>query len=89
MLKMDYDRYRCLFESILGQLDAQTEWERLHELADGHEPVLLCFERPPLSPNNWCHRRMVAGWFGNELGHEVPEIGYGIVSARGHQGRLF
>ncbi len=89
MLKMRYARYRRLFDSILSELDAQAEWDRLHELAAGHEPVLLCFERPPFSPSNWCHRRMVAEWFGSELGHDVPEMGHGMVPVLGRQRSLF
>jgi hypothetical protein len=36
----------------------------VHRLAGGAEPVLLCWERPPFTADNWCHRRMVAAWFG-------------------------
>jgi hypothetical protein len=60
---------------ILDRLDPQATWDRLHELAGGAEPTLLCFERPPFTRTNWCHRRLVAEWLGDALGVEVPEIG--------------
>lgn len=50
-------------------------WEDLHRLSYPHEPVLLCWERPPLTGRNWCHRRMIAEFFSSELGHNVQEIG--------------
>ena len=84
MLKLGYAQYRRqYFETILGKLEAKAEWKKLHDLVLGHEPVLLCFEKPPLSVKNWCHRRMIAEWFRLELGEEVPEIGYGMISPRG------
>ncbi len=49
-------------------------FEDLHRLADPHEPVLLCWERPPFSETVWCHRRMVAAWLERELGLIVPEV---------------
>ena len=75
MLTMPYDQYRTIyFSEILGSLDPVNVLEDLERLADGHEPVLLCFERPPFSASNWCHRRMVADWFAETLQLEVPEI---------------
>lgn len=67
--------YRNLYMAeILGKLDAHEMWNRLHEIAGVHEPVLLCYERPPFDEvRNYCHRRMVADWFERELGYEVPE----------------
>ena len=66
--------YRDLyFGEVLARLDPQRTYDQLHELAAGAEPVLVCWEKPPLTARNWCHRRMVALWFLNELGVEVPE----------------
>lgn len=70
------DAYRPLFEAQLALLDAQATWDHLHRLAEGVEPVLCCFERPPFTKANFCHRRMVADWFGRELGVTVHEIGH-------------
>lgn len=76
MLKMEYERYRELyFEYILGRfLDPKAVWDELHRLAHPHEPVLLCWERPPLTASNWCHRSMVAEWLEEALGVSIPEL---------------
>lgn len=74
MLKMPYKRYRELyFRNILAPLDPQEVWADLHRLVNPHEPVLLCWERPPLTASNWCHRSMAAEWFELELGQQVSE----------------
>lgn len=60
-------------EEFLDQLfdfDAQAVWNELHELANGHEPILLCYEKP----GYFCHRRLVASWFKAELGEVVEEL---------------
>lgn len=67
--------YEKLFNAQLAGLDAKMTWDKLHALAgEGNEPVLLCFEKPPFTEDNWCHRRMVAAWFERELGVQVPEL---------------
>ena len=69
--------YRQRFLDKLSKLDVQATWERLHELAgEGNEPVLQCFEKPPFTASNWCHRRLVAAFFEERLGVKVPEVGY-------------
>ena len=76
MLRMPKGQYREIyFRDILGPLDAQAVWDELHALAGGAEPVLLCWEQPPFSPSNWCHRTMVAEWFAAELGAVIGEHG--------------
>jgi hypothetical protein len=55
-------------------LDPQQTWDQLHELAAGAEPVLLCWEQPPFTESNFCHRRMAATWFRRELGEVVDEL---------------
>ncbi|MDP3761519.1 MAG: DUF488 family protein [Ramlibacter sp.] len=73
---VDERRYRELYLRQLAQLDARAVVEELEALAGaGVEPVLLCYERPPFTATNWCHRRMVSEWFGRELGVDVPEVG--------------
>ena len=74
MLKMPYEQYRPLYVAILERLDPAKVVEELTRMADGNEPVLLCWERPPLTETNWCHRRMVAEWLEQQLGISVPEI---------------
>jgi hypothetical protein len=69
------ERYLALYEEeILRPLSAEKVVRTLHELAGGAEPVLLCWERPPFTETNWCHRRIVADWFHRELGLDVPEL---------------
>lgn len=74
MLDLPYAPFRDVFlREILNPLDPQKVAKELNELAGGHEPVLLCFERPPFTATNWCHRRIVAEWFRDRLGLDVPE----------------
>lgn len=81
MLKMPLDEYEPTYQQILAKLDPQRVWDELHHLALDREPVLLCYENPtkgPLdSPENFCHRRMAAGWIENHLGVSVPELTFG------------
>jgi ParB/RepB/Spo0J family partition protein len=78
MLPLPPDEYEVLYGAILADLDPQATWDRLHELAGGAEPVLLCYERDPTH----CHRRLVATWLEAELGHIVPEFDPQPVSAQ-------
>ncbi len=73
-LGLPYDEYRPLYFERLQALDAQQVWDELHALVPGQEPVLLCFEKPPLTADNWCHRQMVAQWFVDELDVAVAEL---------------
>ena len=73
-LGLPYDEYRPLYFERLQALDAQQVWDELHALVPGQEPVLLCFEKPPLTADNWCHRQMVAQWFADELDVAVAEL---------------
>lgn len=75
MLKMSQALYLPRYQTILERLNPQQTWDQLHALAGEHEPVLLCWERPPFTATNWCHRRLVADWFAHHLGVEVPELG--------------
>ena len=74
MLHLDCPTYRMVyFRDILNQLDPAQVMEQIEKLAQDAEPVLLCFEKPPFTPANWCHRRIVADWFQETLGLDVPE----------------
>lgn len=72
------EKYRDLFmKEILGPLNPRAMFSRLQELVSKHgevEPVLLCWEKPPFTESNWCHRRMVADWLEQHLSIEVPEL---------------
>lgn len=74
---------------VLAKLDAKRVWDELYALAnpkindwtpplfDGAhviEPILCCWERPPLTDANWCHRTIVADWFALELGEEFRPL---------------
>jgi hypothetical protein len=71
---VDHDKYRELYFAQLAQLNPNEVVKALETLAAGHEPVLLCYEKPPFTASNWCHRRMAAEWFQTELGIEVAEL---------------
>lgn len=73
--QMVRDKYtRTEFELIvLSNRNPKICHDALHVMAQGKEPVLLCYEAPPFSENNWCHRRIVAEWFELHLGILVPE----------------
>ncbi len=74
MMRMPEAQYREIyFRDIVGHLDAQVVWDDLNALAGGAEPVLLCWEKPPFSAANWCHRRIVAEWFADQLGRIILE----------------
>ena len=84
MLKMSQALYLPRYAAILNALDPLQVWDDLHRLAGDQEPVLLCWERPPFTASNWCHRRLAADWFQDRLGVEVPEWSVGPI-----QGQLF
>jgi hypothetical protein len=69
--------YRRLYlMEILRPLDPRRVWDDLHALVSPHEPVLLCYERQKdlETGTTYCHRRMVASWFRDELGCDVDEL---------------
>ena len=61
------EMYRELYFAQLAELDAGAVMGELLHLAGEHEPVLLCYEKPPFTATNFCHRRMVSEWFKSEL----------------------
>ncbi len=72
--RVDIDEYRArYFREILDKLDPRATYDRLCRLAEGAEPVLLCWEKPPFTRANFCHRRLVADWLERALGIKVPE----------------
>ena len=74
MLRMSYRDYRSIYMGVLlGALDPERVVDDLAKLSGDHEPVLLCWERPPLTAENWCHRTMVAEWLGEKLGLDIKE----------------
>ncbi len=67
--------YQQHYDALLAALDPRKVWDDIHRMAGDAEPVILCWEVPPFTTSNFCHRRMVADWFQDKLGFEVPEIG--------------
>lgn len=68
------EEYRRRYFEQLSKLDARKVVADLEKLAEGAEPVLLCYEKLK-TPGEYCHRRMVAEWLKAELGMDVAEIG--------------
>ena len=74
IMNLPYDEYRPRFlAEVLNPLDPKVVWDQLHALHPGVEPVIQCFEKPPFTIDNFCHRRMVADWFEQHLGEVVEE----------------
>jgi hypothetical protein len=67
-------KYERLYLAQLALLDAGQVAEDLAALAGDAEPTLLCWEKPPFTASNWCHRRLVASWLQQQLGIDVPEL---------------
>ena len=66
--------YERLYAAQLAELNPRVVVDALQKLAGEHEPVLLCYAKPPFTETNWCHRRLVASWLQRELQSEVPEL---------------
>ena len=67
-----YEEYLDTFnKKVLYGKDPRKVYDAL-VLAFTDEVTLLCYE-DLTKPNEWCHRRIVAGWFETNLGVEVPE----------------
>lgn len=69
----DEEQYERRYLALLRGLDARKVERDLKALVPGHEPVLCCWEKPPFTEANWCHRRMAAAWLEKQLGIRVPE----------------
>ena len=69
------DEYRRRYAVQLAALDPRKTFDELTALAVDAEPVLLCWERKAdiEAGRVFCHRRIVADWFGETLGEVVPE----------------
>ena len=70
-------KYERLYFAQLALLDPVTVSDDLHTLAQGAEPVLLCWERRHdifVTGTTWCHRHMVGIWLRQQLNIEVEEL---------------
>lgn len=77
MVKMkDQALYReCYFRDVLSKFKPIDIHDQLMQMHGGADVVLLCWERPPWTDSNWCHRRMLSDWFEEGLGLVVDEVG--------------
>jgi uncharacterized protein DUF488 len=75
---VDYPEYYRRYRKQLDKLDPELVLQELKALAVPHQPVLLCWEEPPLHREKWCHRAIVARWFWETIGLEVRERYYGL-----------
>ena len=66
--------YEARYLALLRGMNARQVERDLRALVPGHEPVLCCWEKPPFTEKNWCHRRMAARWIEVQLGIRVPEF---------------
>ena len=73
MLKLeDWEEYQRRYrEEILSGLDPDEILRDLDVAGAGHDVILLCFEKE----RTHCHRGLVAAWFSETIGLEVPELG--------------
>lgn len=67
---VERDEYCRRYAAQLAGLDPARVWQSLHEIIGGPEPMLLCWEQP----GQFCHRRLVADWFLENLGKDVREF---------------
>ncbi|MGD0079852.1 MAG: DUF488 domain-containing protein [Methanoregula sp.] len=73
MLKLgDWEEYKRRYrEEILSNLDPEEILRDLDVAGAGHDIIFLCFEKE----RTHCHRGLVAEWFSETIGLEVPELG--------------
>lgn len=61
----EYEYTREYHRQILDGLDPKTMFKKL-----GENSILLCYEKS----GDFCHRRIVAKWFEDNLNVKVPEL---------------
>ena len=71
----DTEFYTNEFNKQLDKLNSKEVYKELVALAGQSDIALLCYE----SPNNFCHRHLVADWFNNN-GIPIQEIKHGTTS---------
>lgn len=68
--EIDEEGYtREFYEQVLKPLNPHDMYSYLTKTY-GEDVILLCYEKP----GDFCHRRIVANWFEESLGIEVPEF---------------
>lgn len=63
------------FREVLADLNAQAVVDSIRSLGnpDSGLAIMMCYEVPPFTDTNFCHRRMVAEWIEDKIGLVVPE----------------
>ena len=70
--KIDRPEYEAEYRRlVLRGLTPRRVYDKIQH-AFAPDATLVCYEKPPAH----CHRHIVAAWFLEELGVEVPELPY-------------
>ena len=64
----DPDTFNQCYAAILAKLTPGRTYETIEAMVGGGA-ILLCWEKP----GEFCHRRIVAQWFEDTIGIQVPE----------------
>lgn len=74
LLKLeDRDEYWWHYRQQLEDLGPRVIAKALHDVTLGKDAVLLCWE-DLRRPDQWCHRRMFANWWLENMGEMVDEL---------------
>ncbi len=69
---MTEERYTHRFLSeVLSKLDARSIIDQIATISKGSDAALCCYE----TPDNFCHRHIVARWLTENTGIEIHEFG--------------
>ncbi|MFJ7489706.1 hypothetical protein ACIQZB_00345 [Streptomyces sp. NPDC097727] len=85
------DAYEFSYRRILnghGIDRIHAELATLAARTGGARLVLLCFDKMN-KPENWCHRRMLAAYWLEQTGDEIPELGVNCFENGADQGSLW
>ncbi len=77
----DREAFEAAYLDQLDALAAETILADLKRIAGDHPAVLLCWEMLA-EPDEWCHRRMLAGWLEKQTGIVVPELEAGTLTRK-------
>ena len=77
----DLGKFAASYVRQLEALGAGRILSDLERIADGKAAVMLCWEKLA-DPDEYCHRRTLAGFLEREAGIQVPELRPGDVPRR-------
>lgn len=61
LAKRDLGAFIVAYETKLSRMNRDMVIDELMALSEGADVVLLCYEKP----ENFCHRQIIAHWFGD------------------------